>query len=195
MDRRIIFALVAITTIVMVSYTLSLPVVAGSNPITMHIVLSERGPLSVNGHTDVFAFIRNTDPRSQEDLLDGATGRVRNRLTNAYVVSRIDVDIMANGRLAYHWYFTPPPDSSVPDFSGRWPMTVTCPGTPPSPPCNIVSDPAVLPGEELVIFYVGYAPDPSDPPGNYVFVFTAHGTVNGQPLDVTAQSSPLVYRP
>lgn len=197
MDRRIIFALVAITTIVMFSYSISLPVVAKGNPITMRIVLSKHGPLHVGESTDVFIFIRNMN--SPDSPTMGGPGSYRNRLPNAYVVSSIDVEEVKNGVVDSSGHFVPPPNM-IPDrpgMAGRWPMTVTCDieTDPISPPCNIVSDPAVLPGEEIIIFYYAQVFDATNSAGRYVYAFTVHGTINGQTLDLTAKSSMLIIRP
>jgi hypothetical protein len=75
--------------------------------------------------------------------------------------------------------------------SGRWPATVTC-GTPPTPPpCTTVLNPAILPGEDTIGFYDGWFHSTAEPTGGYVWRFTFHGTVNDQPVDLTASSRPI----
>jgi len=68
---------------------------------------------------------------------------------------------------------------------------VTCqPGAPPDP-CNEIHSPAVIPGENTSILYAGWAHGADEPSGTYVFRFTIHGTLNGNPVDLTADSSPI----
>jgi hypothetical protein len=66
---------------------------------------------------------------------------------------------------------------------------VTCPSD--GTPCNVVLNPAVLPGENTTILYSGWIHGSTEPSGTYVFRYTIHGTLNGNPLDLTASSPPI----
>jgi hypothetical protein len=118
-----------------------------------------------------------------------------NRLTvpNAFVVDSIDEAVYVNGvhQDAYDVRWTPPPyitPSGYPFYSGKWPATVTCDG---GPPCTNVQNPAAVPGEDIAIFISGWAHGNAEPNGNYVFRFTIHGTLNGNPVDLTATEAPI----
>jgi hypothetical protein len=49
-----------------------------------------------------------------------------------------------------------------------------------------------IPGEEVVVHYVGWAHGSDEPNGTYVFTFTIHGTLNGTPVVLRASSPPIV---
>ncbi|HEX3454741.1 MAG TPA: hypothetical protein VHS03_08955 [Gaiellaceae bacterium] len=119
----------------------------------------------------------------------------RATLTNAFAVSSVDETIFVDGVHASEFdnTFTPPPDPSILSWSGHWPSTVTCEGQPGSfhTPCDVVGGPAVIPGEDTVVLYAGWAHGVTEPNGVYVFKFTVHGTLNGTPVDLTATSPPI----
>jgi hypothetical protein len=113
-----------------------------------------------------------------------------NRLSvpNAFAVDSIDESITVDGQQYSDVHWTPPPNITPPDFPGysaRWPATVVCDG---SPPCTDVQNPAVLPGEDTVAFFTGWIHGDAEPNGTYVFTYTIHGTLNGNPVDLTASS-------
>jgi hypothetical protein len=85
---------------------------------------------------------------------------------------------------------TPPPYPSYQPYSGHWAVSVTCP--PEGPPCTNVGNPAVLPQEETSVFWTAWAHGNTEPNGTYVFKFTIHGTLNGNPVDLTASTPPIV---
>jgi len=61
----------------------------------------------------------------------------------------------------------------------------------PPRPCDVVGNPAVLPGEDTAVLYYGWAHGSTEPNGTYVFKYTIHGTFNGTPTDLTTQSAPI----
>jgi hypothetical protein len=63
---------------------------------------------------------------------------------------------------------------------------------PRNAPCAVVVEkPAVVPGELASVVFTGWAHGNQEPNGTYVFKFTVHGTVNGNPVTVTASSRPI----
>lgn len=117
------------------------------------------------------------------------------RLTvpNAFVIDSIDESISVDGvhiqDFDVHW--TPPPNITptyLPGYSGRWPATVLCDG---SPPCTDIRNPAVVPGEDIAAFITGWYHGNTEPNGTYVFTYTIHGTLNGNAVDLTASSPPI----
>jgi hypothetical protein len=134
--------------------------------------------------------------------LVGRTGVGRTAIPGAYVVSSIDETVLIDGTPyivcgppACTWN-APGTPGSQPFHAGHWPATVLCsaPGS-----CQI-GKPAALPGENVVMFYIGWGHGSTaapEPPGTYVFEFTLHGVLNdgtpsGTPLDLTVRSQPIV---
>ena len=114
----------------------------------------------------------------------------RTTLPNSFVVTSVDQRVFIDGVDYGSFTFTPPPNADAPGRAGRWPMTVTCaPGTPP--PCTEIGEPAVIAGENTVVFYPGFTHGDGEPNGTYVFRYTMHGTLNGTPVDLTASSPPI----
>jgi len=170
-----------------------------SNNLYAQVVAATRGPLTACSGSDctsantVWHFIHVVNVNA---LTNEEQGTNRATVPNAFVISSVDWRIFVNGREVQEFAstFTPPPNPSVPlSWSGRWPMTVTCQGQPGAffPPCNVVGSPAVLPGENTVVLYAGWAHGNTEPNGWYVFKYTIHGTLNGNPVDLTASSPPI----
>jgi hypothetical protein len=118
----------------------------------------------------------------------GGTNRVT--LPNSYVVDRVDWRIFVNGVDRFDDTFTPAPNPSIRSWSGHWPSTVTC-ATPAPDPCTNVRQPAVIPGENTAVLYAGWSHGDAEPDGTYVFEFTVHGSLNGEPVDLVARSKPI----
>jgi hypothetical protein len=167
-----------------------------------YVIPTTRGPLpacspdgsncGLANHVLNFVYVANGN---RFDDMPGFGG-TRDRLRNAFVVNSVDYAIFVNGvhEPAFDTTLTPPPDAFLPSWSGHWPSTVTCPGQPGSfqPPCNIVSNPAVLPGENTAAVYTSWFHASSEPNGAYVWRFTVHGTLNGAPVDLTASSPSIL---
>ena len=135
-----------------------------------------------------YIYVANLHPVSNQ-----AGGTSRATLPNSYVVSSVSENVFVNGApyTAFDTTFTPPPSALIRSWAGHWPTTVTCqPGAPPDP-CNEIHSPAVIAGENTSILYAGWAHGAVEPSGTYVFRFTIHGTLNGNPLDLTADSPPI----
>jgi hypothetical protein len=146
-----------------------------------------------------FLYVENKNPLPPS--WDRDTQYTRATLPGAFVMSSIDLTVFVNGELLKLPGFEnpatpaylPPPDipTSFPGahsrlFAGQWPSTVTCPDTPD--PCNVVKSPAIVPGETTVAFWARWTHDASEPNGKYVFRFTIHGTLDGAPVDLRADS-------
>lgn len=124
-------------------------------------------------------------------LTNRLTGLNRATWPNSFAVSSIDEQIFVDGvdQTQFDFTMTPPPNANLRSWSGHWPSTVTCPSD--GTACNVVLDPAVLPGENTTIVYTGWIHGSTEPNGTYVFRYTIHGTLNGNPLDLTASSPPI----
>jgi hypothetical protein len=165
------------------------------NRLSAFVVATNSGPLPAcsdaspcTNASQVWDFVHVVNA-NQPTNLNGGTSRAT--VANAFVVSSVDETIFVNGVEFGSGTNIPPPNLT--DFfvsAGRWPATVTC-GQPISVPCNVVKSPAILPGENTVIFYNGWTHASSEPNGTYVFKFVIHGTLNGDPVDLTA-SSPAI---
>jgi hypothetical protein len=156
------------------------------------IVATNHGPLpacsqdgSDCGPANIVRYFIYVDNKNQ---LENVSGRTRADVPGAFVVSRIDTTVFVDGVDTYDFFYTVPPDPNYPPYSGHWPVAVTCPS---GAPCNEVSSPAILPGENAAAFYIGWAHGSAEPDGVYVFRFTVHGTLDGRPVDLTASSQPI----
>lgn len=150
---------------------------------------TNRGPLHVCGapadagcEAYHFIYIKN-----KNDLTSTVTSpsqfRSRVYVANAFVLSSVDEAIFVDGVHYQDNTFTAPPNGT--SFAGNWPSTVTCEN---SPTCTRILSPAILPGEKTAAMYVGWAHVTGEPNGKYVFRYTVHGTLNGQPVDITISS-------
>jgi len=124
-------------------------------------------------------------------LTNRLTGGNRATWPNTFAVSSVDEKIFVDGvdQTQFDFTSTPPPNAIFRFWSGHWPATVTCPAD--GTACNIVGSPAVLPGENTAAFYTGWIHGSTEPNGTYVFKYTIHGTLNGNPVDLTASSPPI----
>jgi hypothetical protein len=168
--------------------------------LTASVFVTNKGPIpactdltgqtcTIEDQTWVFVRVANGLPLVPEL----GTFHSRETLRNAFVVTGVDWSFVIDGRRypAFDFSTTPPPNASPVSWAGRWPSTVTCqPGA--TPPCGLVGDPTVIPGETTTVVYGGWAHGSNEPNGTYIFTFTIHGTVNGQPATLTATSVPIV---
>jgi hypothetical protein len=188
------FVLVASFLAVVAAVTLVLlPATAGSttdNRIQADVVATNQGPLpACTGSIGESCIARHNIYVRNTNRLVAAPGFSRANVRDAFVISRIDVTVFVNGVDTYDYFYTPPPDTNYPPYAGHWVSAVTCASG--SPPCNEVGSPAVLPGENTAIFYDGWGHADYEVNGLHVFRYTIHGTVNGEPVDVTASSQPI----
>jgi hypothetical protein len=163
------------------------------NRLSVEVVATNPGPLTACDGSNCTAanFVEHLIyVKNKNDLVN--RGGTRATLPNAFVVSSVDEVIFVDGVDTFDLTnITPPPDPGEWGFlSGHWPSTVTC--TPGVRPCNVVSSPAILPGENTAVLFGGWFHGDQEPNGTYVFKFTVHGTLNGTPVDVTASSPPIV---
>jgi hypothetical protein len=126
------------------------------------------------------------------DVTNFGGGSNRTTLPNSFVVDSVEWHAFVDGvpYTAFDTTFTPPPNAFVRSWSGHWPSTLTC-GTPAPDPCTNMLRPAVIPGENVAVTYVGWAHGDEEPNGTYVFEFVIHGSLNGDPVDLTARSKPI----
>ena len=170
------------------------------NILKMTVVATTKGPLTscsaapCGPETAVRHFLyvdnKNPLPPNWSSAVDPLT---RATLPGAFVESSFDETIFVNGEVFFTNHAVPPPNISPTQRrvnSGHWPSTVTCPDT-PTDPCNVVSSPAILPGEKTVAFWERWVHGTGEPNGTYVFRFTIHGTLDGAPVDLTADSQPI----
>jgi hypothetical protein len=129
----------------------------------------------------------------ENELKPTRGGASRVVVPNAFVVNGIDEHVFVDGVDTFDFVEIPPPNTNNPPFAGHWPSTVVCPTT--GPPCNVVVGTAVLPDEDVAVFYSGWVHGNAEPNGTYVFKFTIHGTLNGAPVDLTATSKPILMTP
>jgi hypothetical protein len=167
-----------------------------TNGLLAYVVPTNTGPLppctanpgDCTAANTVWDFIHIANANQLTNLLHEPD---RADLPNSFAVGSIDEQIFVNGvhQTQFDTTFTPPPNANFRSYSGRWPSTVTCPAD--GTACNVVLDPAVLPGENTTILYTGWIHGSTEPNGTYVFRYTIHGTLDGNPLDLTASSPPI----
>jgi hypothetical protein len=166
-----------------------------TNGLFAYVVPTNPGPLPpCTGNGDctatntVWHFIHVVNANQLTNMERGTN---RATVPNSFVVSSVDWKIFVNGTEvpAFDTTFTPPPDANLRSWSGHWPSTVTCPSD--GTACNVVGSPAVLPGENTVAVYAGWIHGSTEANGTYVFKYTIHGTLNGNPVDLTASSPPI----
>jgi hypothetical protein len=194
--RRLIVA--ALLTAVIAAMALGFVPAAleGTTKSRLHVsvVATNSGPLSPCSGSDCtsanqvsdFIYVVNANRLTNSDA-----GTNRATVPNAFVVSSIDSQIFVNGVEVpgFAARLTPPPNAFFRSWSGHWPSTVTCP--PDGTPCNVVGSPAVVPGETAAILYYNWRHGNTEPNGTYVFRYTIHGTLNGNPVDLTVSSPPI----
>jgi hypothetical protein len=196
--RRLAFATGFVGIVSAVALTL-LPSAMGSSSshgLYLFVVPNNQGPVTAcydpSGTTCPastmirhFLYVANTNP------LTNFTDRpaTRESVPNAFVINSVDETITVNGALLFSGTWTPPPNANLRSWSGHWPSTVTCPAIPG--PCNVVGNPAILPGENTVALFVNWIHGSNEPDGRYVFSFTVHGTLNGTPVDLSASGPPV----
>jgi ABC-type branched-subunit amino acid transport system substrate-binding protein len=170
---------------------------SGSNGLSAYVVATNKGPLvpcSPDGSdcgpaNTVWHYIHVINSNS----LPNERGGSRMTVPNAFVIDSVSVSATANGvdQPSADGQFTPPPNvTPFQSASGRWPATVVCDG---SPPCADVQNPAVIPGENTVALYVGWIHDTTDPIGTWIFTYTIHGTLNGNPVDLTVKAPSIKF--
>lgn len=167
-----------------------------------YVVASNRGPLTPCSGGDCTAanvvqhLIHVVNGSS---LINWNGFTTRATVQNSFTISSVDERVFVNGvhEPGFDTTFTPPPNPSILSWSGHWPSTVTCEGQPGSfqTPCDVVSGPAVIPGENTVVLYAGWAHGTMEPNGTYVFDFIIHGSQNGTALDLSANSPPIQMTP
>ena len=165
-----------------------------SNGLSAYVVPTNRGPLppcSGNDCTSANLVVDYIHVANRNPLVNQFGSRLT--VPNAFVINSVDVSTTANGvdQPVDDGRFTPPPNvTPFRSASGRWPATVLCDG---DPPCTDIQNPAVIPGEDTVGLYVGWVHDTTDQTGNWVFTYTIHGTLNGNPVDLTTSSPPTRF--
>jgi len=161
--------------------------------VSAYVGLSNAGPLHACStaltdcplDTVTQFFIYATNSNRPVNWLTGSI--TRPEIPSAYVVSRVDTTVSVDGAVFFTTTATPPPTANPQFYGGRWP--VSC--APFSSPCDVRS-PAVLPGETTAPLVARWIHTADEPDGAYIFSFTIHGTLNGEPVDITASSKKIV---
>src|SRR5262245_56985972 len=147
-------------------------VIETKNSLHAYVVASNPGPLPACSGSDC------TVANVVQDLIHIVNGSslvnwngftTRATVPNSFAVSSVDESVFVNGEHVpeFDTTFTPPPNPSILSWSGHWPSTVTCEGEPGSfhTPCDVVNSPAVIPGENTVVLYAGWAHGTTEPNG------------------------------
>lgn len=139
---------------------------------------------------DHFVYVANLN------RLRDLTGRGLSRATipNSFVVDNVEMRTFIDGVESGPPLMINPPPNPTPfrSWSGHWPATVNCTPPPPfSDPCNIVTNPAVVPGEVTSVVYAGFVHGADEQDGTYVFKFTVRGSLEGTPVALRANSQPI----
>jgi hypothetical protein len=166
------------------------------NRLSAYVVASNQGPIPP---CDTNCTAANYDWNFIHVVNANQLGNVagftdRTTWPNSFVIDSVDQTVFVNGvQFGDTGTFTPPPNANLLGWSGRWPSTVDCEGQPGSfhTPCDVVLNPAVLPGENTTALYAGWIHGVGEPTGTYTFRYTVHGTLNGAPVDVTASTLPI----
>lgn len=201
-------ASIAVSVAVLVSATVARSGHAGDNGLKLTVVATNKGPLracppssdcsSVNAApksgVSYFLYVENKRPL----LHPPASTGTRTGVHGAFVVSSVDSRPFING-VPQGLNTYSPPSNIVHSFdrqaAGVWPSTVTCPSAPEgsTDPCNgEVKPPAILPGERAVAFFIGWLHVAGEPNGTLVIRFTIHGALDGQSVDITADSPSIL---
>jgi len=170
------------------------------NGLLADVVPTQRAPLpacspdesdcTAANRVDTFVYVANLNPLTPLPF-QPSVPPTRPGLPNAFVVTSVDETIIVNGQIFGQQTIIPPPNmTSRFGTAGHFPATVAC-GNPISVPCDVVTNPAVIPGERTSVFYDGWIHVSNEPNGAYVFRYTVHGTLNGNSVDVTASSPPI----
>jgi hypothetical protein len=170
--RKRRFVLVLSFLAVVAAGTLALlPATAESttdNRIQADDVVTNQGPLpACTGSIGESCIVRHNIYVRNTNRLVAAPAFTRANAPGAFVVDRIDQAIFIDGVDTYDFVYTPPPYTSYPPYAGHWLSDATCP--PEGPPCNVVNSPAILPGENALLFYTAWAHGSDEPNGLYVF--------------------------
>jgi hypothetical protein len=150
-------------------------------------------PCPLESVTQFLLYVHNSNPLAN---FVGLPTPNRTTVPNAYVLSRMDRSITIDGAPygAGTLTATPPPNAEFPEGAGRWPATAVCTPTTGPPPCATVKSPAILPGETTAAMFIGWSHGSDQPNGEFVFTFTLHGTLNGQPVSLTATSPAITMK-
>ena len=152
------------------------------------VVASTHGPLTTGGTVWDFVYVSNGN--EIVDALDGQFDS-RDTLHNAFIVSSVEEHIFVDGEEYSSDTFYPPPNEYPRSWADHWPMTIKCTPPPDTSPCTGIGKVAVVPGEQAAVTFAGWGHGSGEPDGKYVFRFTVHGTLNGDPVDVSASSAPI----
>jgi hypothetical protein len=147
------------------------------NGLSAYVDADTRGPVPASSIVRHFVHVINSN--------DAGPGGTRQALGNAFVIDSVDLTTFFNGaQVGDPFTVDAPPNSTL--FTGRWPTTVTG---------NTVTGfqvgkPAIIPGENTVAVFFGRPLELGS--GKYVFKYTLHGTLNGNPVDLTATSPQIL---
>ncbi len=115
----------------------------------------------------------------------------RDTLHNAFIVNSVEQHVFVDGQPYVSDTYYPPPNEYPRSWADHWPMTLKCTPPPDTSPCTIIGTPAVVPGEQAAVLFAGWDHGVGELNGTYVFNYTVHGTLNGDPVELTASSKPI----
>jgi hypothetical protein len=203
-SKRVAVLAVAASAGIVAAVAVAVPALAGGqagNRLVAYVIPTTHSPLppcaedgsNCTPANAVNEFIYVANGNSVTSLSGQRVGATRDDVPNAFVVSSVETHVFVNGVDSYDSIDTPPPGTDPSEFftgfSGRWPATVACQAS--GPPCTLINNPAVLPGEVTTALYYGWSHGNAEKNGTYVFKFSVHGTFNGTPTDLTATSPPI----
>jgi hypothetical protein len=167
-----------------------------TNGLFAYVVATNTGPLPACDGTNCteanivwdFIHVVNVNP-----LMNHIGFTDRTTWPNSFVINGVGQETFVNGVDEGTITATPPPNANPLSWSGHWHSTVDCEGQPGSfhTPCDVLVSPAVLPGENVSATYFGFQHGVGEPNGTYVFKYTIHRTLNGNPVDLTAFAPPI----
>jgi hypothetical protein len=186
--RRVLGVTALVGLLAAVALALVPTVVGGSsqNGLQASVVANTRGPLARNGTVWEFIYVSNGN-----EIVEATDGQFdsRDTLHNAFIVNSVEQHVIIDGDDTGTTTFTPPPNEFIRSWADHWPVTVKC--APDTSPCTIIGSTAVVPGEQAAVLFAGWGHGEGEPNGKYVFQYTVHGTLNGEPVAVTANSKPI----
>jgi len=181
---RICLPIIAITIALLMVVSIS-TVAAPPSPVSAKIVNSGSKVMkAVGDETGLFVFVKN-------NKLTPIVGGARDAIEGAFVVTSVTMKIDCPGGPAIRVFM--PDGSGLPNpqkWTTHWPQTVCYDGS-----TITLLNPAVLPGEDIAIFNLRWArgPEAEEPIGKYTFTFYITGTIDGNPVTISAQTA-ITYK-
>jgi hypothetical protein len=173
-------AMVLAAVFVMASMSVVIAPAPSQPTVSASIVLSGSPVLKDGDTLTLYVYVKNINPVA--NAVGG--GLARDKIPNAYVVSQMTLTYGdPSGGLTT--IVETPDGTPYPHQVNRWPQTVY----------NVdgalsLGSPAILPGENTVLFTIGWLhpADGSEANGKWPVTCTIDGTINGTPLTISAHT-------